>query len=757
MESFQPPILSCFRADLARVKEVLASHPSDGRTALARQLCEAFGFYTATGALRTSSCLHALTVLDGEGKIQLPPSTCRPNRPHARVLSKPVPAPTGVPNRIRALKGLQIERVRTREALAIWNTLMAKEHPRKVTKFAGFQKKYLFQSDHGYLGGIGFAAPALYLAAREAWIGWTPEQRDKYRSHVMGLNRFLIHPSVQCKNLASHLLSRSLRQMKTDMYEEDGMKIWAVETFVDPSYSGTCFTAAGFHWVGQTKGRGRHAPTNACTRSKKAIFVYEFSSGWRRQLGLPAAPIYPILELGAGLDADQWAAQEFGAADLEHKARTDRLVKSVDLLSRSPGKPITKNIEMSRSAVAGYYRFLERPDTEAMTPERILDPHRVQTTKRMRGEETVLCVIDESRISYSTRPACEGLDVIGTNQTEAKSEGIRMHTTLALTPKGLPLGVLRNGFAPSDPEVAHPNRQRWLDAVDDIVECAKEIRRSTRMVVVIDREGDSQHIMERCMRSQRVDILVRVRHDRKLPNGKKLFTVLKNRRPAGTMEVSVARSSLRSKSGRVRHEGRQGRRALMEIRFASVTLDWGPMTAIEVRETGRKSDGLTWILLTSLPVQTFEEANEVVGYYLQRWRIEDFFRVLKSGCKVEDLQMKPAYRLHRAITIYTVIAWRLLLLTLMGREVPQMSAEVLFTDTQLLALQDLAQEHERPPPTDLASAVLLVALLGGYQPGRKRPPPGMEVMWEGYQRLELIALGGQLRMKYQSRAPPESS
>ncbi len=116
------------------------------------------------------------------------------------------------------------------------------------------------------------------------------------------------------------------------------------------------------------------------------------------QLGLPAAPIYPILELGVRLDADQWAVQEFGAADLEHKARTDHLVKSVDLPSRSPGKSVTKNIEMSRSAVAGYYPFLKRPDTETMTP-RILSIHRVQTTKRMRGEDTVLCVIDETRIS----------------------------------------------------------------------------------------------------------------------------------------------------------------------------------------------------------------------------------------------------------------------------------------------------------------------------------------------------------------------
>ena len=91
------------------------------------------------------------------------------------------------------------------------------------------------------------------------------------------------------------------------------------------------------------------------------------------QLGLPAAPIYPILELGVRLDADQWAVQKFGAADLEYKARTDRLVKSVGLLSRSPGKPVTKNIEMSRSAVAGYYRLLECPDMEAMPP-RILAP-----------------------------------------------------------------------------------------------------------------------------------------------------------------------------------------------------------------------------------------------------------------------------------------------------------------------------------------------------------------------------------------------
>ena len=94
----------------------------------------------------------------------------------------------------------------------------------------------------------------------------------------------------------------------------------------------------------------------------------------------------------------------------------------------------------------------------------------------------------------------------------------------------------------------------------------------------------------------------------------------------------------------------------MEVRFVLVELSWGTMTAIEVREIHRTADALRWVLLTSIPVRTFAEAQTVVGYYLQRWRIEDFFRVLKSGCKVEELQMQSAYRLHRAVTIYTVIA-----------------------------------------------------------------------------------------------------
>ncbi len=754
MERAPSSILSCLRASPCGLNEVLQSHRSYGRTALARKVCEVFGFYSATGKLRTASSLQALAVLEREGAIKLPASDPRPNRPNARLLPDPVSSPIDVPDRLGTLKGLRIERVRTRDELALWNTLMAHEHPLGVTKFAGIQKKYIFNSDHGYLGGIGFAAAALYLAARDMWMGWSSEQRETYRSHVMGLNRFLIRPDVRCKNLASHLLSRSLRQMKADLYEEHAKRIWVVETFVDPSYSGSCFLAAGFHKVGQTIGRGRHASTNACTRSKKAVLLYEFSCGWRTQLGVAPAPIYPTLEIHEGLDGDQWSEHEFGEADLGHRSRTKRLVRSADLLSRVPGEPITANLEMDRSAVAGHYRFIENPDTTAVTPERILAPHRSRTVERIRGEKTVLCVIDETKISYSTRPACDGLEVVGRNQTTSKAEGVRLHATLAVNDRGLPLGVLRCGYRPSDPSSKFPDRQRWEDAVDDVVECAKDVRRSTRMVVVIDREGDSAPLMERCLRSQRVDVLVRAKHDRVLPNGKKLFGLVRGLKSSGEIAVPVQRLSRRVKSGRVLNEGREGRDACMEVRFCAVELPCGPMNAVQIRETHRSSGALEWILLTSLPVNTFEEAKQIVQYYLLRWRIEDIFRVLKGGCKVEELRMQSARALHRAVTLYMVIAWRLLLMTLLGRDVSNASMEVMFTKIQLRVLNNLAMEHDLPKPVTMASAVLLVALLGGYQTGKKRPPPGVEVMWRGYRRLEVGAMCVSLDRKHQDRAPP---
>jgi len=222
--------------------------------------------------------------------------------------------------------------------------------------------------------------------------------------------------------------------------------------------------------------------------------------------------------------------------------------------------------------------------------------------------------------------------------------------------------------------------------------------------------------------------------------------MLRGLESVGTMDVPISKLSRRVKSGRILHEGREARMAAMSLRFKRVDLPCGQMTAIHVREQDRRSDALEWFLLTSLEVESFDDAKTIVKYYLQRWRIEDFFRVLKGGCNRENFRLRSARKLHRAIAIHSVIAWRLLLLTLMGRDVP---VDLMFTDLQLRVLRNLALEHKLLSPTDLALAIALVARLGGYQPSNKRPDPRVEVMWRGYRRLEVSTTSVELELKHQ--------
>lgn len=133
--------------------------------------------------------------------------------------------------------------------------------------------------------------------------------------------------------------------------------------------------------------------------------------------------------------------------------------------------------------------------------------------------------------------------------------------------------------------------------------------------------------------------------------------------------------------------------------------------------------------------------------YLKRWRIEDFFRVLKSGCKVESV----ALRVERAGTIWCEVAWRIMVLTLLGRTVPELDAKVFFTEMELRFLTGYVQRVRLPAPEGLQQAILVVAVLGGYQNRSRDGPPGHQIMWRGMDRLSLATLGYEVRYAQHSR------
>ena len=241
------------------------------------------------------------------------------------------------------------------------------------------------------------------------------------------------------------------------------------------------------------------------------------------------------------------------------------------------------------------------------------------------------------------------------------------------------------------------------------------------------------------------------RQDRKKDQDqKRLFKTMRQGPVAGEMAMHISRLSRRAKSGRVTSEGRLAREARLAVRYRKVTLPpptdhkAGPVRvwAIHVREVAPppKAAPVEWYLLTTAEVSSLEQAEEIIRFYSLRWRVEDILRVLKSGCKVEELQMQQADRLHLVITLYLVTAWRLMLMTLLGRIEPGLPAKVIFTDTELDVLRVYACRYREPEHTDLASAVLLVAMMGGYRNRTHDPPPGHEIMWRGYTGLQMRAI-----------------
>jgi hypothetical protein len=636
----------------------------------------------------------------------------------------------------------------------------------------GRQLRYLIASEHGWLGGVGIASAALQVAARDQWIGWDREMRQAYLDRIVAMSRFLIRPSVQCKNLASRVLSMVTATVPQDFEKRYGYCPWLIETFVDRSYHlGTCYKAANWIRVGSTVGRGRQDPEQKCAKSIKDIYVWAVAKDFRSRLGLPLHAGLGPLPLDAGLDSETWAQQEFGGARLGDSRLTKRLVQSAAELAENPMASITRAAGGDRALVKGYYRLIDQPvidspDKAAVSMESILLPHREQTIRRMEAQKTVLCIQDGTDLNYNGAAQCKGLGVIGTNQTEAKSLGLHLHSTLAVTGEGLPLGVLLAQCTAPEPKDKNETRESWEIPIEekdtypwfvsmrDCEDLAAQMP-NTRIFQVMDREADIFELFEDWRNgSKRTHLLVRAKHARRTADKLTLFDAARAAQPSLQFQLVLDRQSVRPKKSKQKaRPGRKERVAEMTLRFQRIELrppkyfaDKAPLelwVVHIVEETPPAGETpVEWFLLTTWDVSTADQAMQVVEYYCLRWRIEDWHRVTKSGCRIEDLQNDTAERLKRAVAIYLVIAWRIMLMTLLGRESPELPPEVLFSDIELEVLGAFARSRrDLKPPETLRDAVNLVGRLGGHLGRKNDLPPGHQVLWHGMSQLQFMCAG----------------
>ena len=711
-------------ASIEAIRGLLAQQEHRSRSAVAESVCQHFGFFDARQRTQTAGCVKALRELERAGHIVLPAALDRgrAGAKNPRRLDEPVEAARDVPEQASDVRGLTLVKVENLAQMRVWNELMICEHPQGAGPLVGAQMRYLIGSEHGWLGGFGFGAAALQLRDRDQWIGWDAPTRRQHLHRVVGMSRFLIRTAVRCQNLASCVQGMALRRVAGDYEAQYGYRPWLVESFVDTDhFIGTSYRAANWVAIGQTQGRGRQDREHHSAKSIKTIYVYELESDLRTRLGVvapPAPPALAALEITQGLDGDEWAAHEFGGADLGDWRLNARLGEFAHTLGAMPGRAFCGAAQGDKPAVKAYYRLIERADDSQVTMEAILAPHQQRTVQRMKAQSTVLCIQDGTDVNYSGLVQCVGLGVIGSNQTGAKSGGLHLHSTLVLTTEGLPLGVLgAQCSAPTPrakddlrPSSAIPIEDKktfaWIKGLRQCSAMAAELP-DTRQICVMDREADFYELFDEQTRSRGVDLLVRAKHDRATSEELHLFDAVRQSPVQSQLRINVPRQSARAKKSKQKARvGHEQRTAQVDLRYREV--EFRPpsnhpgkkplkLWVVHVLEASPPADAepVEWFLLTTCSITTAAQAQECLRWYCLRWRIEDWHRVLKSGCRIEALQHKTAERLKRAIAINLVIAWRIMLMTLLGRECPDLPAEVLFSAPEIEVLQAYAKKKNR--------------------------------------------------------------
>ena len=285
------PVRYCGReftvSQMEAIQSLIADTPSANRAQLSRFVCQILDWRRPDGRLKEMSCRVAMLGMHRDGRITLPPPQKGNGngRPYSRRTLQAEPELSPVAASAGALRDLHLEPVTNRTQSHQWNEYIDRYHYLGCRWLPGAQMRYIAWGNDRILALLGFGAAVWKTAPRDSFIGWTVEQRKRQLHLVSNNARFLILPWVQCRNLASRLLSMATRRLAEDWQERYGYRPVLLETFVQiPRFRGTCYKAANWMYLGNTQGLGRLAVGRKAQLPIKAIWVYPLVKDFRRQL-----------------------------------------------------------------------------------------------------------------------------------------------------------------------------------------------------------------------------------------------------------------------------------------------------------------------------------------------------------------------------------------------------------------------------------------------------------------------------------------
>lgn len=461
--------------------------------------------------------------------------------------------------------------------------------------------------------------------------------------------------------------------------------------------------------------------------------------------------------------SEPWVKSELSSVNFGDKRLDERFWFLSQELSKHPSQSINQ-ASANWAAAKAAYRFFDNPK---VSPEKILEPHYASTIDRIFEQERVVVVQDTSYFNFTSHPKTKGLGPISKSpKTGFEQQGICLHTSLALTTQGLPLGLVdqqmwvRDGIKCNRKKLGNyktnilPIEQKesfkWIKSLRRTAIKTKDIP----VIMVADREADIFEFFDESL-DYGVDILVRLRNDRILCDedldyvhvSEKLnFEEIKS-----VIEIEVPGSGKR-----------QSRQAILEMKYTPITLSAHgrgintvrnknhhdlELFIIELKEKNapENTEDLHWILITTLEIKNQKQALEVIKFYKMRWMVEVYFKTLKTGCNIESCRLEEAIKLENYMALLSIIAWRILWMTFINRINPNASCESVLTKSEWQSLWIMKnklsiklKEIKPIPPKEapnVHTALRWLASLGGFLARKSDGEPGMIAIWRGWLEL----------------------
>lgn len=720
------------------IREKIAEDRAISRAQLSRFVCGEMGWRSENGRLQEVSCRKALLELERRGILQLPENGAFYSFQEEKPTSVSYKS-AQIEANLEELDDLEIEPIKTRygKDSKVWFDLLNRYHYLGGGRLCGAQLRYIIKSKHhGYIGVLGFSSATWKLKQRDGYIGWTDAARWENIKYVISNDRFLIVPGVKVKNLASHLLAQVLKRLPDDWEQRYGYRPLLIESYVDPTrYRGTCYRASNWQYIGATSGRRDGVA--------KWIFIYPLYHDWQQRL-CRVTPVKLNTDRVVSNPAN-WAEGEYGSVRLYDNRLKRRLYQIAQDFYDKPEANIPQACG-SHSRIKAAYRFFQN---KKVTMKVLLDAHTESTIERIKEHKVILAPQDTTILDYSTHPMTEGLGPTGTS--EGNSIGLILHDTLAFSEDGVPLGVLdaqcwardendrAKRYRRKELPIEQKESMKWLHSYRRVCE-VQRLCPDTLIVSVGDREADVYELFAEALKDPPgAGLLVRAERGRNRQlEDDSLWEYMSRLEKAGELQIHISRRG-----------NRKARDARVEVRYSEVELKAPKSKAslpslrlwavyVKERQCNEVETPLEWMLLTTVPVNSFTQARARVEWYTRRWGIEVYHRTLKSGCRIKNRQLGGAESLEAALGIDMVVAWRIYHMTMLGRDIPNAPCTVFFKEEEWKAL--LCYVYKTPlvpdePPT-MREAMRMVANMGGFIGRKGDGEPGTQTLWRGLQHLD---------------------